>query len=261
VNHHALRAALIAIVTTTEVLAADAGPLVFDATTVGGPHSGAPMELWRPVGRGPFPAVVVLHGCQGVGEGARGWASRLVGWGYAAAVVDSFRPRKFHEVCDVGWLVPPELRAQDAFNAALYLRNLPEIEPDRIGIIGFSHGGSSTMVAALERGGRPFQAAIAYYPYCQTVTGPIRFATDALILIGKDDDWTPAERCSDLVEANAGMPHAPAIKVYPGAVHGFDVPGLNRISASHHIMRENPEAAADSFAMAKAFLAARLKSR
>ena len=44
-------------------------------------------------------------------------------------------------------------------------------------------------------------------------------------------------------------------------VHGFDVPGLDRYSASRHLMRENHSAAADSFAVTEAFLAARLKAK
>jgi dienelactone hydrolase len=35
----------------------------------------------------------VLHGCIGVSSQYRGWAELLAGWGYAALVVDSFRPR------------------------------------------------------------------------------------------------------------------------------------------------------------------------
>jgi dienelactone hydrolase len=263
----AIWALLLGVAAVGNASAKDDGPLTFDAKSIGTPNSGAPIELWRPVGAGPFPAMLVLHGCQGVGEGSRGWAARLVGWGYVAAIVDSFHPRKFNEVCDVGWLVPPELRAQDAFNAASYLRTRPDILPDRIGVIGFSHGGSSTMIAALsdkvpvDRGGRPFQAAVAYYPHCQMIYGQSRFGTDTLILIGQDDDWMPAEHCTNLVEASAGIPHVPKIKVYPGAVHGFDVTGLHRLSASGHLMRENREAAADSFVMTKAFLDERLKAR
>jgi dienelactone hydrolase len=56
-------------------------------------------------------------------------------------------------------------------------------------------------------------------------------------------------------------PHAPANKVYPGAAHGFDVCGLLRCSASGHLLSENPEAAADSFAMTEAFVAPRLKAK
>jgi hypothetical protein len=33
------------------------GPLTYDAKSVGGPNSGAPMELWLPPGTGPFQAL------------------------------------------------------------------------------------------------------------------------------------------------------------------------------------------------------------
>ena len=41
-----------------------AQPLTFDTGTVGGPASEARAEPFAPVGAGPFPAVVVLHGLQ-----------------------------------------------------------------------------------------------------------------------------------------------------------------------------------------------------
>ena len=42
------------------------GPLTYDAKSVGRPNSGASLELWLPPGTGPFPAVVVMHGCSGI---------------------------------------------------------------------------------------------------------------------------------------------------------------------------------------------------
>jgi dienelactone hydrolase len=38
-------------------------------------------------------------------------------------------------------LVAPQLQALDAFNAANYLRTQPIVGGERIGVIGFSHGG------------------------------------------------------------------------------------------------------------------------
>ena len=46
--------------------------------------------LYRPFGPGPFPAVVLLHGCAGVLDKHTGWARQLSEWGYAALIVDSF---------------------------------------------------------------------------------------------------------------------------------------------------------------------------
>src|SRR5437870_5647739 len=72
-----------------------------------------------------------------IADGAR----ELTGWGYITLLVDSFRPRGFATVCNHGMDVPPVAQAQDAFDAAAYLRGLPNVRADRIGVIGFSHGG------------------------------------------------------------------------------------------------------------------------
>ena len=80
-----------------------------------------------------------------------------------------------------------------------------------------------------------------------------------LVLIGKDDTWTPADLCLKSAAARANQAHPMSIKVYPGAGHDFDTGGLPRPSSSGHMIGGNPEAAADSFAMTKDFLDARLK--
>lgn len=255
----------VALLATVGSVLADDQPLTFDAKSVGGPNSGASFELWRPAGPGPFPAMLVLHGCGGVGANQRSWAARLNGWGYVAVVLDSFRPRNVKSVCNVGGIAP-RLRAQDAFNAAIYLRTLPDIQADRIGTIGFSHGGSTVLETVLERavpvdrGGKPFRVGVAYYPGCGANPPFQQPATDLLILIGKDDDWSSAVNCQKMVAGKAGMTHAPSIKVYPGAVHGFDGGGLPTWSHDH-MVGGNAEAAADSFVMTQTFLEAHLKAR
>jgi dienelactone hydrolase len=239
-------------------------PLKYDEKSVGGPNSSAPLQLWLPPGNGPFPTVLVMHGCGGILDNHRSWAGRLVGWGYAAVIVDSFGPRNQRRVCENVDSIPTIVRGLDAHNAATYLRTLPNIQADRIGIVGFSHGGGATFYAAIDeriprdRGGRPFQAAVVYYPPCSGGKNVEPFATDVLVLIGKDDTWTPADLCLKSVAARAGQAHPLTIKVYPGAGHDFDTGGLPRLSSSGHMIGGNPEAAADSFAMTKAFLDARL---
>ena len=75
-------------------------PLKYDEKSVGGPNSSAPLQLYLPPGNGPFPAVLVMHGCGGINDNHRSWAGRLVGWGYAAVIVDSFGPRNQRRVCE-----------------------------------------------------------------------------------------------------------------------------------------------------------------
>jgi dienelactone hydrolase len=43
-----------------------------------------------------------------------------------------------------------------------------------------------------------------------------------LILIGENDDWTPAEPCRKLTEAAQRAGYPVRIKIYPGAHHSFD---------------------------------------
>jgi dienelactone hydrolase len=248
-------------------LLADRLPLKYDEKSVGGPDSSAPLQLWLPPGNGPFPAVLVLHGCGGILDNHRSWASRLVSWGYAAVVVDSFGPRNTRRVCDHVDSIPTTVRGLDAHNAAIYLRTLPNIQADRIGIVGFSHGGGSTFYAVIDdriprdRGGRPFQAAVAYYPPCSGGKILDPFSTDVLVLIGNDDTWTPADLCIKSAAARAKQAHPMSIKVYPGAGHDFDSGGLPKVSSSGHMTGGSPEAAADSFVMTKGFLDARLKPK
>jgi len=247
-------------------LASDGRALTYDAKSVGKPNSGAPLELWLPPGTGPFPAVVVMHSCNGVDSNHRGWAKRVTEWGYAAALIDSFHPRNVNKTCYNLRADPkPVLRAQDAFNAAIYLRTLSIIKPDHIGLLGFSHGGGTAMIAALassvptDRGGRPFQALVAFYPLCRDKV-PGELASDLLILIGNNDNWAPASDCLKYLEGQSGFPRVPTIKVYPGALHAFDSP----FSPTFYLDRltgRNDEAATDSYAVTKAYFDARLKSK
>ncbi len=51
---------------------------------------------------GPFPAVVVLHGCIGITGHFTGIVDRLSSWGYVALAVDSLGPRDLSSRCGIG---------------------------------------------------------------------------------------------------------------------------------------------------------------
>ncbi len=243
-------------------LPAQAQTVRIDETTIGAPRSGKPVELYLPQGPTPSAAVVVLHGCDGVGPHYREWADRLAQWGYAALLIDSFNPRGFREVCNHGELVPPELQAADAFAGVAYLRARPDLHIQRVGVIGFSHGGWAVLKAVLAGVVRhadepPFAAAVAFYPGCDPPGSPLE--TDTLILIGSADDWTPAARCErwrGLANPNG---HTLTMTIYPGALHGFDSPFAPHDYAGHHVGND-PTARPASIAATQAFLAARLGS-
>lgn len=243
-----LAAGIVASVATHPVRAPALGqPMRFDADSIGEPMSSAPVELWRPPGVGPFPVVVLLAGCGGVGDSERHWAARLTGWGYAAAILDSLRPRHIKARCGRSG-VSTDLRAQDLANLVKFLRTAPGIAADRIGVIGFSQGSGAALFTALEGVSiaPPFQALVAYYPGCR-LPPRSHLSVDTLILFGADDNPASIERCKALALALRDTRHPAALIIYPHATHNFD--------------DTNSEAATQSFAAAEAFLAEHLKAR
>jgi dienelactone hydrolase len=212
-----------------------------------------PIAVSRPDGAGPFPAVVIVHDCSGLGprsSGAPGrWAKELVARGYVVVMPDSFTPRGHPDgVCTTPVAqrrtdVTPAQRARDAHGALAYARGLPDVDGKHVGIIGGSHGGTTTLNAMMapedtgagdKRGG--FAAGVALYPRC--VADVYRPVAPVLILIGEKDDWTPAEPCRKLAEVSRAAGQPVTIKIYPGAHHSFDSARPERYVAT----RINPNA-------------------
>ena len=199
---------------------------------------GIPLEVLRPAGTGPFPAIVMLHDCSGLGPRSSGsprrWARRLLDQGYVVALPDSFSTRGFvNGVCSDPdrHRVGPFRRLRDAYATLRYLRTLSFVDGKRIGVMGGSHGGATTVASvAANAAGQPqeggFAAAVALYPAC--AIGEPRFntryraAAPLLILAGALDDWTPAQACRELAAVADPTGARVTLKVYPGAHHAFD---------------------------------------
>ena len=219
--------------------------LTITTTAPNGTPEQIPAMVSKPDGPGPFPAVVIMHDCSGLGfpsSGAPGrWAAELVKRGYVVVIPDSFTSRGHSGgVCTVPLRqrrtdVSPARRARDAYAALAYVRALPYVDGRRVGIMGGSHGGSTTLSAMIspasdtaplaEEKRAGFAAAVALYPRCATPRGApdvYKPVAPLLILTGEKDDWTPAEPCRKLTEAAQAAGYAVAIKIYPGAHHSFD---------------------------------------
>src|SRR5882672_5308507 len=72
------------------------GPSI-TTTAPGGFSEQIPVTLSKPDGPGPFPAVVIVHDCSGLGPRSSGapdrWARELLGEGYVILIPDSFTTR------------------------------------------------------------------------------------------------------------------------------------------------------------------------
>ena len=120
--------------------------------------------LARPDGSGPFPAVVVLHGCNGFSGASATIADRLKSLGYVALTIDSLGPRNSSSECGHFFIG----QATDAYAALRYLSQQPFVDPDRVAVLGNSMGGSSALFD-VERGQRSKR--------CSTASSGLRLPT------------------------------------------------------------------------------------
>ncbi|HET6438821.1 MAG TPA: dienelactone hydrolase family protein [Anaeromyxobacter sp.] len=225
-------------------------------------------RLYRPSGSGPFPAVVLLHGCDGMVASMAQMekvAATLSGSGYVVLAVDSFGPRGVRTVCDDSMLIKspdPRERVGDAIAAKRYLSTLASVQSSHVGLIGWAHGGTTALMAwaraAEPSGGAPFAAIAAYYPVCGVMGLDIRASnTPLLIFIGDRDDVVSASGCRSLIENAIQIRRRDlSIEVYPGATHLFDGPpgGEKSVTIGRHSFAFDEAAAQDSRERLLAFL-------
>lgn len=202
----------------------------------GGVPVALPGHWFRSAVADPAPAVLALHGCSGLAD-SRGrlsarytdLAARLNALGVHVLIADSLSPRGEKELCTqrTGQRKVTQLqRRRDALGGLMWLQAQPGVDVARLGLLGWSNGGSTVLAATNERHREVAAArvrptlAVALYPGCDAEqergyqpTAPL------LMLLGDADDWTPAAPCKALAAA-AG----PAVQFesYAGAFHGFD---------------------------------------
>ena len=207
--------------------------------------AGEPVQqpgFWFPAGSStlgpPRPALVLLHGCGGpydrggqrLSERMREYAARINALGVHVLVTDSLSPRGERELCTQRMgarRVTQAERWRDALGAVQWLAGQPAVDAARIGLLGWSHGGS-TVLAATNAHHPEARAvatapslAVAFYPGCSTeLRSGYEARAPLLLQVGEDDDWTPAAPCRELAARATGAPVT--FHAYPGAVHGFD---------------------------------------
>jgi dienelactone hydrolase len=235
--------------------------------------------LLKPAGAGPFPAVVAMHGCTGLFDKQGELVAREAAWGqvlnargYVVLLPDSFGPRGVASDCE-GRVRPWAERSYDAYGALLYLLSQSFVIGERIGLIGWSHGGASVnFTVAAASMARPadlrqgdYRAAVAFYPaWCWFLAANWTTTIPLLLEIGALDDSTPAPPCVARVQSAIDRGAPAQMKVYDDAFHDFDWPGDKLHSVTSPSGRtvhygENDEARTDALARVPAFLDSYLK--
>ncbi len=183
-----------------------------------------------PNGTAPLPAVILMHGSGGRSSKLDRYADALNDEGFAAVVLDSFTPRGVRTTGRRQEQVSTASMIGDVYALLNVLASHPRIDGSRVGIVGFSKGGSVAMLSAdekvrrhLAQGSRRFAAHVAFYPGCviklmqvETTGAPL------LVLLGASDSYTPPEQCERYVARMREAEFPVHSITYPNAHHAFD---------------------------------------
>ncbi len=208
----------------------------FEPLTVAGEP---PLQVqWQAAGEtGRRPAIIALHGCSGLYNN-RGrfdhrytfYAERWNAAGWHVAAPDSFGSRGQGSICAQTAQersIKVTHRSDDVLRTAAWLTARDDVDPQRIAVVGWSHG-AMTALEVVNRSLWPSQppaAIVTYYPGCggwkrRAIVQP---AAPVLMLLGEADDWTPAAPCKDLAERfQSTHPGVVSFHAYADGHHGFD---------------------------------------
>ena len=189
-------------------------------------------RLHLPLGEGPFPAVVLMHGNFDPKDLAPWYddlVPRLIESNIAAFVVDSFTGRGITSTAENPARLSRAARLVDAFRALSTLVPEDKIDERRIGISGYASGGTAALLAAHREvigariaGGRSFMAHLPVYPSCQSRFRSLALSyRPMLLLTGGRDEYEPAEYCLDYAEKASSAGYDVRINTYPEAKHAW----------------------------------------
>jgi carboxymethylenebutenolidase len=209
--------------------------------------------VYTPAGKGPFPAIIVIHEWWGLNDWVKEQASKLSDQGYVALAIDLYRgkvattPEEAHEIMRG----VPEDRAQRDLHAAFaYLQSQKEIKKNRIAAIGWCMGGGYSLDVALQE--PELAADVINYGHLATDPAALKKINASILgLFGGQDRGIPPEDVKKFQQQLNQLGKKNDITIYPDAGHAFQNPNNKE--------GYRPKDAADAWEKTVRFLAANLK--
>lgn len=181
--------------------------------------------------RAPMPAVVACHGSMGWRGHHHEHMVRALEAGIAVFRIHSFDARQVQSVVEDQMSVTAAMLLTDAYRALQMLARHPMVDATRIGITGWSLGGTVSLYAAYEplrealvgADGPRFAAHLPIYPAAHVSPETPRWSPAPIrVLHGEADDYTPVSFVRGLVPAITRGGGTIEILTYPDAHHSFD---------------------------------------
>jgi dienelactone hydrolase len=225
----------------------------------------------------PVPVVVLVHGTLGIDQRGELYRQPLLEAGIGMFEVD-FKTGIYRGALD---RPEPDTFLPMAFAALKELRKLPAVDPNRIGIMGFSLGGNIALRTAMETNvkqwmgdDKGFVAFVLFNPVCNHFTKDFEKSGSKLtggpmiLFYGSEDSYGEDEAVPKLKSLLATKYSFQLVTVeYPGATHDFNLngPDKNLLDPAAKGMRVHikwdPDAASDSVTKVVAFLRENLAAK
>lgn len=177
-----------------------------------------------------MPGFIFIHGSGGRLLRHQRYLDLARQLGFVTLQVDSFGPRGVSSTVGNQTNVTAAMMTIDVLRALKFLAGQPNIDPDRIVIMGSSKGAIAALYAAWQPvrekvvGSLDFAGYILLYPLCVTIEDGKVTASPVHVFIGDKDNWTPAAPCIEQVGRMKALGRNWSITLYEGAYHGFDAP-------------------------------------
>jgi carboxymethylenebutenolidase len=182
--------------------------------------------VYTPPGKGPFPALIVIHEYWGLNDWVKEQASKLADQGYVTLAVDLYRgkvattPDMAHEIMRG---VPEDRAKRDLHAAFEFFASQSNVKKDRIGSIGWCMGGGYSLDVALQE--PTLAATVINYGHLATDTEALKKINAPILgLFGAQDHGITPDDVKKFEAALKQLGKQIDVKIYDDAGHAFENP-------------------------------------
>lgn len=183
--------------------------------------------LYLPQGAGPHPALIVIHEWWGLNDWVKQKAAGYAAHGYVALAVDLYHgkvatdPELAHELSRG---LPQDQGVRDLTSALAWLRQRKDVNPNRIGAVGWCMGGGFALQLAIAA---PSLRAVAinYGSLATDRAALARIHAAVLGNFGGEDRGISPQSVRAFVATMQSLGKPVNVKIYPDAGHAFENPG------------------------------------
>jgi len=180
--------------------------------------------LYTPQGKGPFPALVVIHEWWGLNDWVKEQAAKLADQGYVALAIDLYRgkvattPDEAHEIMRG---VPSDRANRDLLAASAFLRSQKNVNAKRVGSIGWCMGGGYSLDLAIAD--PQLKASVINYGHLAADRDTLSKIHAAILgIFGGQDRGIPPGDVKKFESQLKELGKPAEIHIFPDAGHAFE---------------------------------------